>query len=182
MSQQSLRTSLRTKRKSLSKPQRYKYHKRILRNLLRCGILRHQRFALYYAFDGEVDTTEIIKLLQCYGKELYVPKLCGEKLVFTNLSSINSHNIFGIVESRGKQIFTKQLTCVITPLVGFDVHRNRIGMGRGYYDKSFAFINIRNRYTLPSRIGVAYEVQRASITPSKWDVKLSRIVTEQSIY
>lgn len=182
MSQYSLRLSLRHKRKSLSKPQRYRCHKRILHNLFRGGILRHTHIGIYHGFDGEVDTSHIINTLQQYGKKLYVPKLQGRTLGFTKVSHHLSTNKFGINESRGKKICTKQLTCIITPLVGFDTLRNRMGMGMGYYDTTLAFINSRKHYDIPKRVGIAYEIQHTTLIPNTWDVRLSYVVTEQRIY
>ncbi|WP_375422226.1 5-formyltetrahydrofolate cyclo-ligase [uncultured Sphingomonas sp.] len=63
---------------------------------------------------------------------------------------------------------------ILTPLVGFDRHGNRLGQGAGYYDRAFA------RFPRAWRIGVALAVQEVDSVPTEtWDVPLHAIVTEQ---
>lgn len=63
---------------------------------------------------------------------------------------------------------------VLTPLVGFDRARNRLGQGAGHYDRAFA--------ALPHarRIGIAWSVQEVAHLPADpWDVPLEAIATER---
>ena len=71
---------------------------------------------------------------------------------------------------------------VFVPLVGFDLRGNRIGMGRGYYDRYFAR-RLRHRlYRRPLLVGLAYDVQQVSSLPcAAHDVPLDGIVTQSSI-
>ena len=77
-----------------------------------------------------------------------------------------------------------QLDLVITPLVGFDDQGNRLGMGGGYYDRTFAFKcknNINTKKT-PILIGYAYDFQQVSkLQAENWDIPLDGIVTESGI-
>jgi 5-formyltetrahydrofolate cyclo-ligase len=76
----------------------------------------------------------------------------------------------------------RELDLVLAPLVVFDAGRNRIGMGGGYYDRSFAFRKDPAR-TAPVLIGVAHELQKVdSIEPEDWDVRLDKIVTDCAVY
>jgi 5-formyltetrahydrofolate cyclo-ligase len=76
----------------------------------------------------------------------------------------------------------EDLDLVLAPLVVFDSYRNRIGMGGGFYDRSFAFRKIPG-HTRPVLIGVAHEIQKVDrIVPEEWDVPLDMIVTDQAIY
>jgi 5-formyltetrahydrofolate cyclo-ligase len=62
---------------------------------------------------------------------------------------------------------------ILTPLIGFDRHLNRLGQGAGHYDRAFA--------DLPDarRIGVAWSVQRVDPLPTDpWDVPLHAVITE----
>jgi 5-formyltetrahydrofolate cyclo-ligase len=74
------------------------------------------------------------------------------------------------------------LDLVLAPLVVFDPDRNRIGMGGGFYDRSFAFRkNPENK--VPVLIGVAHELQKVDqIVPQDWDVRLDMIITDQAVY
>ena len=71
---------------------------------------------------------------------------------------------------------------VLAPLVVFDADRNRIGMGGGFYDRSFAFRKNSGIET-PLLIGVAHELQKVDrLIPEDWDVRLDMIVTDQATY
>jgi 5-formyltetrahydrofolate cyclo-ligase len=95
-------------------------------------------------------------------------------------------NRFGIPEParRGRQLCpARTLNLVLLPLVGFDAGCNRIGMGKGYYDRSFAFLRARQHWQRPLLIGLAHECQRIeTIAPRPWDVPLDAVVTERRIY
>lgn len=75
------------------------------------------------------------------------------------------------------------LDVVLTPLVAFDANANRLGMGGGYYDRTFSFLRRRTTWSRPHLIGLAYEFQRVpKLTPSSWDVPLVMVATESSLY
>mgnify|MGYP001986446874 FL=1 len=70
-----------------------------------------------------------------------------------------------------------ELDCALIPLLVFDSHGNRIGMGGGYYDKFF-----ENPKTRPLLVGIAYELQRTEkIIPQEWDVRMDMIASEQGL-
>ncbi|MES2753056.1 MAG: 5-formyltetrahydrofolate cyclo-ligase [Pseudomonadota bacterium] len=63
---------------------------------------------------------------------------------------------------------------ILTPLVGFDAARNRLGQGAGHYDR--AFEHFPDAY----RIGVAWSVQEVAALPADpWDVPLHAVLTEE---
>jgi len=85
---------------------------------------------------------------------------------------------FGILEpnSLNKRVMPD---FILVPLVAFDNTLNRIGYGRGYYDRSLK--KIKNKKKIIS-LGVAYSFQRCKNIPiNKHDFKLDYIFTEQGI-
>ncbi|KKO08765.1 hypothetical protein LCGC14_0038840 [marine sediment metagenome] len=91
-----------------------------------------------------------------------------------------SYNRWGIPEPRpGLRhiVSPRRLDLVLMPLVGFDDAGNRIGMGKGYYDRTFAFR--RRQCSRPTLIGLAHECQQVAegLTPAVWDVALDALVT-----
>ena len=69
-----------------------------------------------------------------------------------------------------------KLDACLVPAVGIDLNGNRIGWGRGYFDRLLS-INI------PIRMGVIFNQQiiKPPITPHDWDVPLTHILTESGI-
>jgi 5-formyltetrahydrofolate cyclo-ligase len=146
---------------------------------------RTQRVALFLAFDGEPSLTPLIDLARRHHKRLYVPVLRGLTMTFAELDpdAKLAANFFGILEpALGATIDARELDLVLTPLVAFDDHGVRIGVGRGYYDRAFRFLRHRAVWRRPKLLGVAYELQRvAPLTPSSWDVPLFGVVTESKV-
>jgi len=74
------------------------------------------------------------------------------------------------------------LDIVFVPLVAFDEKCHRIGMGVGYYDRTFNF-KLANQKQPPMLIGLAYEFQKVpSISPQSWDVPVDAVVSEKQLY
>ena len=67
---------------------------------------------------------------------------------------------------------------VMVPLVAFDKNLNRIGYGKGYYDRSLKRISKVKKKTI--FLGVAYSFQKYERIPiNKYDFKLNYIFTER---
>ena len=63
---------------------------------------------------------------------------------------------------------------ILTPLVAFDSHLNRLGQGAGYYDRAFT------RFPNAWRVGVAWSMQQVESLPAEpWDVPLHAVITEK---
>ena len=69
---------------------------------------------------------------------------------------------------------------IMVPLVAFDKNLNRIGYGKGYYDRCLKKINKIKKNTI--FLGIAYSFQRCNKIPiNKNDFKLDYIFTERGI-
>lgn len=80
-----------------------------------------------------------------------------------------------------KKIAVDLLDIVIFPLVGFDMNGHRLGMGGGYYDRTFH--SIKQKKTTPFFLGLGYECQKVDTLPKDaWDVCLQGVLTEREIY
>ncbi len=145
-----------------------------------------RRLAAYIANDGEIDLAPLIKHAWQTGRGVFLPVVreCGllEFCAYTPETLLSS-NRYGIPEPRQDQsIAAGELDIVLVPLVAFDSSLNRLGMGGGYYDKTFASRNTDHE-NHPLLAGVAYEFQKVpSIMPQEWDVPVSRVYTEMRCY
>src|SRR5690606_40461575 len=64
------------------------------------------------------------------------------------------------------------------PLVAFDARGNRLGMGGGFYDRTFARAP-RARTLRPRLVGLAHHFQQVASLPAEpWDIPLDAIATD----
>jgi 5-formyltetrahydrofolate cyclo-ligase len=92
-------------------------------------------------------------------------------------------NHLGILEPEGTtNIGARWLDVVLLPLVGFDACGVRLGMGGGYYDRTFAFRNRHTSWRGPRLVGLAYSFQQLpSIAAAAHDVRMDAVVTEKGV-
>ncbi len=142
-----------------------------------------KRIALYHALNGEVDLGNIWRSAPLHGKYCYFPVVKRDgTLLFLPATPASSFytNEFGILEPEAEPhhaILPEELDLILMPLVAFDEHGTRIGMGKGFYDRALA-------HQRPKLLmGIAYEFQRYPyIEPQPWDVQLDAVTTEKTIY
>ncbi len=148
---------------------------------------RAGRVAAYAAINGEISLDPVIERALADGKSVYLPNLDRESLRFSpyfhgQKMRVNRFKLLEPDVGADEMLQPEELDLVLAPLVVFDAARNRIGMGGGYYDRSFAFRKDPRRKT-PVLVGVAHELQKVDhIEPEAWDVRLDKIVTEAAIY
>ena len=95
----------------------------------------------------------------------------------------NRFNILEPLVDPSEFISADQLDFVVTPLVGFDERCNRIGVGGGFYDRTYAFLNEPGQIKTVQLFGFAFELQKLpTIQPQEWDIRLDAVVTESHIY
>jgi 5-formyltetrahydrofolate cyclo-ligase len=147
-----------------------------------------RRIAFTLARDGEIDPMPLLRTAQQRGKACYLPvmnRLGEDRLSFRRWLPGQRlvKGAWGIPEPRlAKACAPRFLSLVFMPLVAFDAAGNRLGMGRGYYDRSFAFKQ-RSQAKRPTLLGLAHECQRAErLEVASWDVPLGGIVTDQHWY
>jgi len=69
----------------------------------------------------------------------------------------------------------------LAPIVAFDKYKNRLGYGKGYYDRILIKYISKNPNIIT--IGIAFSFQKYKKIPiSKYDVKLNYIFTEKGLY
>jgi len=141
--------------------------------------------ACYLPADDEVDPTAIIERAWRATKRVFAPVIdIRGNMIFRELTPDTelNRNYFGLWEPvSGKPISAKAIDLVIALLAAFDDQCHRIGMGGGYFDRTFSFLKGRKLWRHPKLIGAAFDCQRvSSIAPNPWDIGLFRVVTEAS--
>ena len=140
------------------------------------------KIACYYPSNYEVDIFHFVKKAEKRKFKIALPVI-GVKSAMTFRSwSFNEPlniNQFGIPEPKktNKKVIPD---LILVPLVAFDKKLNRIGYGKGYYDRILKKIK-KNKKRVIS-LGVGYANQECSSIPiNKHDFKLDYIFTEHGI-
>lgn len=186
-----LRRHIRHQRRALSEGQRHAHAELLAHHFSgHAWFRRAQRIAAFLPNDGEQDPTPLIETAWERGKQVFLPvlnRLYGNRLWFFPYTPETrlAPNRFGILEPPIKP-FTPvpvwTLDLVLTPLVAFDANGNRLGMGGGYYDRTFAFLRHNPRHK-PRLLGVAHDLQHTNQTLPRqaWDVPLQGVLTESGL-
>ena len=142
-----------------------------------------KNISLYYPSNYEVDTLKLFEILNLRKKiktSLPVISLDGKmKFLKWKPKEPLKVNHFGFVEP----IIVKKPIIpdlIIVPLLSYDKSHNRLGYGKGYYDRFSEEYIGRNKNILT--IGLAFSFQKYKKIPtSKFDMRLDYILTEKGI-
>lgn len=185
---QHLRQSLRARRRALNTTEQQHHAQQLVRQLMKVPqFMRAQYFALYMANDGEINPWPVAEQLWKMKRKTYLPVLRPDRqgelwfVEFTAETPMKT-NQFGIPEPDFRQhhrLPAARLDMALMPLVGFDRTGARLGMGGGYYDRSFAFKQ-RAPKGRPYLIGLAHACQEVeSLALANWDIPLFGVATER---
>ncbi|PIP19111.1 MAG: 5-formyltetrahydrofolate cyclo-ligase [Candidatus Omnitrophica bacterium CG08_land_8_20_14_0_20_41_16] len=150
----------------------------IKRKLFKQAVFKKAKRVMFYiALKGEVETKEMIEAAQRLGKIIAVPVCVRNKAslrpaLLDSLAHLK-RGPYGVSEPViSRFIALKDLDLVITPGVAFDKKGNRLGRGKGYYDR---FLSNIPKDT-PS-IGLAYSLQILLAVPvTTHDVNVKKVL------
>jgi 5-formyltetrahydrofolate cyclo-ligase len=185
-SPQQIRSHIRHQRSQLSSSEQKQKSLRICQHIKQQEDFRNaQRIALYMPVKGEANPTSLFHTANQQRKTFFLPILSPVRqghlsFIHWHKDSIFRKNRFGIPEpvyNRKEIIPAAALDLVLTPLVAFDAKGNRLGMGGGFYDRTFAFKRYQPHH--PKLIGFAYQFQQVETLPFQaWDIPLDGWCTE----
>lgn len=158
--------------------------------LLKDPPITAQRAAGYLETGGEIALGSSLGLLRDLGISTSVPVIVGDTMRFAPLTETTplrrgKYDILIPEYNDAELLDAAELDLVLVPLVAFDNQGNRIGMGGGYYDRTFAHLRNKDERTENTQmlIGVGHEFQKLAEVPTEsWDVPLHMAVTDQGIY
>ncbi len=176
MNVKELRKSVIEKREKLSKEE-WGFNSKTIENALFSlgGFTDFSSYFVYRSFRGEVDTNGIIARLESLRKTLLYPVTTQDEM-YAVKSEGNSFikDKFG-VDVPANYTFFSNPEVVIVPLVVCDTNCNRIGFGKGFYDRY-----LTNKSCL--KIGICHDFQVLDkIEAQPWDVPLDIIITEKRV-
>ncbi|MXP56680.1 5-formyltetrahydrofolate cyclo-ligase [Pantoea sp. Mhis] len=150
-------------------------------------IVKAEHITIFLSIDGEIDTYPLINQLWKKNKKVYLPIIhpfAKDHLLFSRYTLktkiiLNKLNFLEPILDITQIITLDLIDIMFIPLVAFDIRGYRIGMGKGFYDRTLK--NWQKYNFLP--IGIAYDCQLVNNIPeSTWDVQLPIILTPSKIW
>lgn len=139
---------------------------------------------IYYPIGSEVQTFDIIRESLKMNKKIGLPRVINSQIIKFYLiieKSLGQIKLtkekYGVMVNSDSNIDLQPIDLLLIPGVAFDKYCNRIGYGKGFYDKYIETTNPANK------IGLAFQKQIVENIPiNKHDKNLDLIVTEKNNY
>lgn len=176
---QLLRKTIVDIRKSYQQNELKEMSEMVLCNLEQMELFKKARTVFaYHSLPKEVSTIEFLRKWKDK-KDIYLPVVQGNDISFRKYISEDKliKSNYGIYEPEGKNIEIERLTAdlIIIPGVAFDFKKNRMGYGKGFYDRFLKKIKT-------IKIGVCFNFQIINDIPVNMeDVNMDYIVTDEGI-
>ena len=132
--------------------------------------------AIYNSLDNEVNTKDLINK-SIINKKVLLPKIVNNKIVFIKINKDTNYtkSKIGVIEPIGN-VYSDKIDLIIVPGVSFDRKLNRLGFGKGYYDK---FLSNNNNIF---KIGVCFDEQIINKLPTEsHDIKMNLVITDKRV-
>lgn len=133
----------------------------------------------YMDYRREVCTRPIFEKAWELGKKTAAPKISGEEMEFFYIQSFADvkEGAFHIPEPVTSEAAQGNHVLVILPGVAFDRKRNRLGYGKGFYDR---YLSRHQNYKV---LAPAFELQIVDAIPvEEHDIRPEIIITEEKRY
>ncbi len=150
-------------------------------------IIGHQWFyraevlLTFVNYGSEICTEEIIEEALRKGKKVFVPRIEGEEMLFYQLESFDGlrNGYKGIREPLGDterfnyETYKDSRILLLMPGVAFDLYGNRMGYGKGFYDRFLSDKELLQTYS----IAIGYTCQRVEELPvDEHDIKPYQVI------
>ncbi len=158
---------------------------KIIQNrVISSALFKHsQNIGIYLPYKTEVDTSIIIESIFEHNKHCYLPRLTnGTEMNFYLVNDYKdifdfATNRFGIKEPPITEHSLDGLDLIIVPGLAFDWDNNRLGRGKGYYDRYLGRLHSNNAN--PYLLGLCYSEQIIRTLPiESWDIKMDGVIID----
>jgi 5-formyltetrahydrofolate cyclo-ligase len=137
-----------------------------------------KRILAYADYNNEVVTRYLIEKAWQSGKEVAVPKVVGQEMIFYKLTDFSqlAPGYYGIPEPCEGECVEWEEALMIMPGVAFDRRNHRVGYGGGFYDRYL------EQHPKVERLAVAFSFQIFEEVPTEpTDIMPQILVTEREI-
>lgn len=158
-----LRFTLKKIRKEIPPWRRKEASTHLLSELLP-ALTPFDRILSFSSFDDEIDTTLLNDFLALSGK-LLLPKTEGGSLRIFEITDLKNQirwigNRKEPNPQKCQELDPKEIQIILVPALGFDSNNNRLGYGKGYYDRFLSSLKS------PKTIGVGFLEQLLAMIPT----------------
>ena len=172
----SLRRSIKELNRSITSCERQNFSKLLLSRMEHHPLWKSSTtILLFSSLPDEIDTNPLLHLALAQGKRVVLPVVCGDHLeLYHYEAKFLCQGAFGISEPDPRIAAPvtqyEEIDLAIIPGIAFTIHGDRLGRGKGYYDRLLPLLHCPT-------IGVGYPHQLVESLPSDdWDIPLSEIV------
>lgn len=177
MNKDTIRTRIKARKSLLSDAERRSAAERVFQFVEQtAAFMLADRILMYHSLPDELSTREFIDRWHTR-KKFYLPRVHGVNLDILPYDRSRLHlGAFNIEEPDGDELADiADIELIIVPGVAYDRHGNRIGRGKGYYDRLL-------RDSRAATIGVAYDCQICDdIEPDDFDIPVHYVITEKGV-
>lgn len=182
-----MRSRLHARRNALAAEDRVRYSARITRSLLALDAYRSARTVMaYMTFGSEFLTDSFLHDAHRQGKTIVLPRIdrIHDRLQLHTVCEFDTElaaGPWGIRQPRPDACPVaglSEIDFILVPGLGFTVHGDRLGYGRGYYDRLLV-----NRDRRTALVAAAFSAQMVDTIPTgEHDIPVEVVITERAMY
>lgn len=173
MDKKELRTHIKALKKQHTKEELLGLSDRILAKLEQHpDFVKAEKVMLYNALPDEVQTLNFLEKWHLR-KRIILPTVVGDDIIPVEYAKETTFAVgdFNILEPQNEP-YTGDFDLIIVPGVAFDRMGNRLGRGKGYYDRFLS------RYLNVKRIGICFGFQLVDEVPAEpFDIRMDEVMT-----
>lgn len=178
LTKQLLRNEIEDLKKNYSNDELQQFSNAIFSKIEETSVFANAKCVLaYYSFPGEVFTHDFIEK-HAKDKTIILPVVQGDILILKEFKGVEAmkRSTYGILEPTGDE-FTdlSKIELAIIPGMAFDKNLNRLGRGKGYYDKLLSKIDAY-------LIGVCFSFQlKDEIPVEPHDIPMNCVISQNEV-
>jgi 5-formyltetrahydrofolate cyclo-ligase len=176
MDKKELRTEMRRLKKQLDDNKRRQAAASVFASLEQCPEFKQaEHILLYYSLPDELSTPDFIEKWHDR-KHIYLPRVCGDDLEILPYDRASmEQGAYNIEEPQGDDLVdVERLQLIVVPAMAYDAKGDRLGRGKGYYDRLLS-------RTKAVKVGICYDFQLVDDIPTEpHDVRVDFVICESA--
>ena len=173
MEKKELRAQIKALKKQHTKEQLMEQSEKILAKLEQHpDFIKAERIMLYNALPDEVQTLDFLEKWHLQ-KTIILPTVVGDDIIPVEYAQETTFAVgdFNILEPQNEP-YTGDFDLMVVPGVAFDRKGNRIGRGKGYYDRFLS------QHLEVKRIGICFDFQLVEEVPAEpFDIRMDEVIS-----